>query len=235
MALGRFRGHSGAYARLMRAVSLTAGSQPFSRVLAIGAHADDIEIGCGGTLLSLTRSLPELEVWWVVLSANAERESEARESADVFLAAAPGARVEVHSFRDGFLPFVGAEVKDVFEALKERVVPDVVFTHSRDDAHQDHRLACELTWNTFRDQLILEYEVPKWDGDLGCPNVFFPLTRSVAAEKVSLLARHFPSQAGKNWFDADVFTGLMRLRGLEANAPERYAEAFAARKLSLVV
>ena len=143
------------------------------------------------------------------------------------------ANVEVHSFRDGFLPYVGAEVKDVFEALKARVEPDLVFTHTRHDLHQDHRLACELTWNTFRNHLILEYEVPKVDGDIGNPNLYVPLTEATARAKVDLLERHFASQAGKHWFDRETFLGLMRLRGLEAVAPERYAEAFTSRKAVL--
>jgi LmbE family N-acetylglucosaminyl deacetylase len=208
-------------------------AEPLARVLAIGCHSDDIEIGCGGTLLSLTRSTPGLEVVWLVLAAAGERGDEARASAEAFLAAAGAARVEVHGFRDGFLPHSGAEVKELFEHLKGRVDPQLVLTHTRDDLHQDHRLACELTWNTFRDQLILEYEVPKVDGDLGRPNLFVPLSSAIAEEKVALLERHFPSQAAKHWFDRDLFMGLMRLRGMEAIAPERYAEAFTCRKLVL--
>lgn len=205
------------------------------RVLAIGCHADDVEIGCGGTLLTLVRSNPELEVDWVVLAAPGERGAEARESASAFLAGAVEARVEVHEFRDGFLPYVGGEVKNVFEQLKHRVDPQVVFTHAGYDFHQDHRLACELTWNTFRNHLILEYEIPKVDGDLGRPNVFVPLAAEVVEEKLALIERHFRSQAGKHWFDRETFLGLMRLRGMEAVAPERYAEAFTSRKAVLAV
>ena len=208
-----------------------SGLAPLRRVLAIGSHSDDIEIGCGGTLLTLTRSNPECEVDWVVLAAAGERGGEARASAEEFLAAASVARVEVHSFRDGFLPYDGAEVKELFEDLKSRVDPQLVLTHTRHDLHQDHRLACELTWNTFRDHLILEYEIPKVDGDLGTPNVFVPLTESVVEEKLTLLERHFPSQSGKHWFDRETFSGLMRLRGMEAVAPERFAEAFTGRKV----
>jgi LmbE family N-acetylglucosaminyl deacetylase len=206
---------------------------PLRRVLVIGCHADDAEIGCGGTLLTLTRSIPDLEVDWIVLSASGERAEEARSSAQAFLADAAVSRVEVHGFRDGFLPYHGGEVKEVFEDLKGRVDPELVLTHTRDDLHQDHRLACELTWNTFRDHLILEYEIPKVDGDLGRPNVFVPLTASIAKEKVDLLLEHFPTQAGKHWFDRELFLGLMRIRGMEAVAPERLAEAFTARKLAL--
>jgi LmbE family N-acetylglucosaminyl deacetylase len=214
---------------LTRPLSLTAFGS-LRRVLAIGCHADDIEIGCGGTLLSLTRANPELEVDWVVLGASDQRETEARASARAFLADAGAARVEVHGFRDGFMPYTGAEVKELFEDLKRRVDPELVLTHGRFDLHQDHRLACELTWNTFRHHLILEYEIPKVDGDLGTPNLFVPLSATVALEKVALLEEHFPTQAGKHWFDRDLFLGLMRLRGMEAVARERYAEAFTCRK-----
>jgi LmbE family N-acetylglucosaminyl deacetylase len=199
-------------------------------VLAIGCHADDIEIGCGGTLLTLVRAYPGLAVHWLVLAAPGERGIEARASASSFLADAGAAEVEVHEFRDGFLPYVGADVKQVFEDLKARLDPQIVFTHSGYDFHQDHRLACELTWNTFRNHLILEYEIPKVDGDLGRPNVFVPLAQETVDEKLELLERHFPTQSGKHWFDRETFLGLMRLRGMEAVAPSRYAEAFTARK-----
>ena len=206
-------------------------AEPLRRVLAIGCHADDIEIGCGGTLLRLARGNPELEVDWVVLAAEGERADEARASAERFLSAVATPRVEVLGFRDGFLPYVGGEVKDAFEELKGRVDPQLVLTHSGYDFHQDHRLACELTWNTFRNHAILEYEIPKVDGDLGRPNVFVPLSDELVEEKLALLERHFPSQAGRHWFDRETFLGLMRLRGLESVAPDRYAEAFTCRKI----
>ena len=206
---------------------------PLRSVLAIGCHADDIEIGCGGTLLTLTRSNPDCKVDWVVLAAPGARGDEARASAEAFLSASAVARVEVHGFRDGFLPYRGGEVKELFEDLKTRVDPQLVLTHTRHDLHQDHRLACELTWNTYRNHLILEYEIPKVDGDLGTPNVFMPLTEAIVEEKLTLLERHFPSQAGKHWFDRDTFSGLMRLRGLESIAPQRFAEAFTCRKVVL--
>jgi LmbE family N-acetylglucosaminyl deacetylase len=213
-------------------LSLSA-AEPLQRVLAIGCHADDIEIGCGGTLLMLAHSYPDLEVDWIVLAAPGKRAEEARESATAFLSGLAHARVEVHEFRDGFLPYVGGAVKEAFEELKSRVDPQVVFTHAGYDFHQDHRLACELTWNTFRHHLILEYEIPKVDGDLGRPNVFVPLTAAVVEAKLALIERHFPSQSGKHWFDRDTFLGLMRLRGMEAVASERYAEAFTCRKVLL--
>jgi LmbE family N-acetylglucosaminyl deacetylase len=214
----------------MLALTLAATNRPIERVLAIGCHADDIEIGCGGTILALTRAWPGLEVTWVVVAAHGARADEAKSGAGAFLADARSSDVRVHEFRDGFLPYVGSEVKEVFEALKD-VRPDLVLTHTREDLHQDHRLACELTWNTFRDHLILEYEIPKYDGDLGEPNVFVPLGEPVVEEKLRLLREHYPSQRGKHWFDDELFRGLMRIRGMESAT--RYAEAFTCRKLPL--
>jgi LmbE family N-acetylglucosaminyl deacetylase len=208
-------------------------AEPLRRVLAIGCHADDIEIGCGGTLLALARAYPELEVDWVVLAAEGSRADEARASAKGFLAGFSNSCVEVFGFRDGFLPYLGGEVKDAFEALKSRVDPQLVLTHTGYDFHQDHRLACELTWNTFRNHAILEYEIPKVDGDLGRPNVFVPLSAELVEEKLALLERFFPSQGVRHWFDRETFLGLMRLRGMECVAPDRYAEAFTARKTVL--
>lgn len=215
----------------MLGFALEALARPIERVLAIGCHADDIEIGCGGTLIALSRARPSLAVTWVVLAAPGERAAEARASAQAFLADADRSDVRIHEFRDGFLPYVGGEVKEVFEELKE-VQPDLVFTHTRHDLHQDHHLACELTWNTFRNHLILEYEIPKYDGDLGSPNVFVPLEESLVEEKLRIVRTHYGSQHGKHWFDDELFRGLMRLRGMESAT--RYAEAFTCRKLTLV-
>jgi len=200
------------------------------RVLAIGCHADDIEIGCGGSLLALTRARPEVHVTWVVLTASGTRADEARSSAAAFLDSAARADIRVLGLRESFLPYQGGEVKEAFEELKS-VEPDVIFTHTRHDLHQDHRLACELTWNTFRDHLVLEYEVPKYDGDLGTPNVFVPLDESVVDDKLRLIGEHFESQSGKHWFDDELFRPLLRIRGMEAAS--RYAEAFTCRKLRL--
>src|SRR5215475_9946131 len=210
---------------------LPAGGLP-RRVLAIGAHADDIEIGCGGALLTLLRAEPGVHVTWLILTAGGQRADEARASAEAFLADAGSFDLRIVGLRDGFLPY-GPEAKEVFEELKGEVDPQLVFTHARSDLHQDHRLACELTWNTFRDHTILEYEVPKFDGDLGQPNVYIGLTEEVTREKLRLLHSHFPSQSGKHWFDDETFLGLMRLRGMEARCPERYAEAFYGRKIVL--
>lgn len=216
----------------MLGFSLEALARPIERVLAIGCHADDIEIGCGGTLIALSRARPGLALTWVVLAAPGDRATEARASAQAFLADAGVPDVRIHEFRDGFLPYVGGEVKEVFEELKE-VRPDLVFAHTRHDLHQDHRLACELTWNTFRNHLILEYEIPKYDGDLGSPNVFVPLEESLVEEKLRVLRAHYASQHSKHWFDDELFRGLMRLRGMESAS--QYAEAFTCRKLALLV
>lgn len=203
------------------------------RVLAIGAHADDIEIGCGGTFLTWLRDDVPLDVTWVVCGARDDRAGEARRSADYFLHRASRRAVIVHGFRDGYFPYEGAGLKDEFERLKGDIEPDLVFTHYRDDRHQDHRVVSDLTWNTFRHHTILEYEVPKYDGDLGAPNVFVPFAREVAEAKAHALLTLFPSQTVKHWFTAETFLGLARLRGIEAVASAPYAEGFYVRKLRL--
>lgn len=212
---------------------LFGGATPIERVLAIGCHADDIEIGCGGTLLRLAAMYPAAEVLWVVLTADAARADEARLSSADFTAGFGSARVLFGGFRDGFLPYGGGAVKEFFEALKDEIVPDVIFTHQRGDLHQDHRLACELTWNTFRDHLVLEYEIPKYDGDLGAPNVFVHLDEPTVNRKIELLLAHFGSQSERGWFTDDLFRALLRLRGMESNSPSGQAEAFYSRKLVL--
>jgi len=212
----------------MLSLDLGAAVPAPRRVLAVGCHSDDIEIGCGGTLLTLTRSVPDLHVTWVVLAAEGVRADEANASAAAFLAGAPSSDVRVLGHRESFLPYNGAGVKEAFEGLKD-AAPDLVFTHTREDLHQDHRLASELTWNTFRDHLILEYEIPKYDGDLGRPNVFVPLDDAAVDDKLRLLETHFVSQREKHWFDGELFRGLMRVRGMEC--ARHYAEAFVCRKL----
>jgi LmbE family N-acetylglucosaminyl deacetylase len=200
------------------------------RILVVGCHSDDIEIGCGGTLLRLLDSHRSAVVRWVVMSARDERANEARASAEALLHEASESEIILHDFADGFLPYSGPAVKESFEVLKD-FQPDVILTHQRHDLHQDHRLVCELTWNTFRDHLILEYEIPKYDGDLGAPNVFVALDEVTCFRKVELLMRHFGSQRSKRWFTEDVFLGLMRLRGIESGSGSQYAEAFYGRKL----
>ncbi|HWB46972.1 MAG TPA: PIG-L deacetylase family protein [Hyphomicrobiaceae bacterium] len=201
------------------------------RVLCLGAHSDDIEIGVGATLLGWKARGFELDVTWCVLSGSGEREAEARNSAQDFLEGVSRQRVDVLSFKDGFFPSEAAAIKEWFEKLKGRVDPSIIFTHRSDDAHQDHREVARHTWNTFRDHLILEYEVPKWDGDMGQPNLYIPASAAVLQRKVDLLVAHFGSQRSKHWFDEETFRGLARLRGMECRAPERYAEGFFARKL----
>lgn len=201
-------------------------------VLAIGAHGDDIEIGCGGTLLSL-RQLYDLRVRWVVMGcADDARALEAERSAQTLLGP-DVVEVSLGRYPDAFLPYYGEEVKREFERLKAEIEPALIFTHYRHDLHQDHRLVCELTWNTFRGHLILEYEVPKYDGDLGSPNLFVHLGGAVAEQKIAHLIEQFPSQAARSWFTPDLFRALLRIRGMESRSPSGLAEAFYARKLVL--
>ncbi len=208
------------------------GATPL-RLLAIGAHPDDIEIGCGGTLIRLLDDGVVSEVCMLILSGNAQRAAEAQASAAALLAGAAECRVIVRDFTDGFFPYQGQEVKRLFEELKADLSPDLIFTHQRRDLHQDHRLTCELSWNTFRNHMILEYEVPKYDGDMGRPNLFVPLEDDIRERKVAHLMTHFPSQLVKHWFNEEVFSGLLRLRGMECNSPTSFAEAFYCRKAVL--
>jgi len=217
----------------MRALQLARPGDRLS-ILCLGAHSDDIEIGAGATLLGLIERGIKLDVHWCVLSGGAIREAEARASAADFLCGAASANVEVLSFPDGFFPEMGEAIKEWFESLKRRIEPDVILTHRRDDAHQDHRQVCRLTWNTFRDHQILEYEIPKWDGDFGQPNVYMPVSAAALDRKIELLLKHFGTQRSKQWFDADTFRGLARIRGMECRATERFAEAFFGRKLTLI-
>ena len=216
-------------------VPLTLGRPEASvaRALVIGAHPDDIEIGCAGTLLKLIEQSAISEIRWVVLSGEGERAKEARRSAEALLEGVPRSEVVIRDFPDGFFPYEGKRVKDFFEGLKSEFSPDVVFTHQRDDLHQDHRVTCELTWNTFRDHLILEYEVPKYDGDMSAPNAFVPLSERLSQRKIAHLMDHFASQRDKHWFREDLFTSLLRLRGMECNSPSSHAEAFYCRKAVL--
>jgi LmbE family N-acetylglucosaminyl deacetylase len=199
----------------------------------LGAHSDDIEIGCGGTLLRLLAERPGCTVDWVVFSATPDRERESRASAADFLKDAAAANVRVEHFRESFFPAQYTEIKERLGEVRRSIEPDVVFSHRLQDRHQDHRTIAELTWNAYRSHLVLEYEIAKYEGDLGQPNVFVPLTRAVADRKVELLAKHFPTQSDKPWFRPDTFHGLMSLRAVECLAPEGRAEAFHASKLVL--
>jgi LmbE family N-acetylglucosaminyl deacetylase len=203
------------------------------RFLFLGAHCDDVEIGCGGTVLELLARYPSASVDWIVLSSDKARAAEARRAAKLFLAGARESRVTIKGFRNGFFPTKAAEIKEFFEQIKSSCSPDVIFTHYRDDLHQDHRIVGELTWNTFRDHLILEYEIPKYDGGLGSPNVFVPLTRASRDRKIEIVMKTFASQRSKAWFSADTFDALLRLRGIECNAPHGIAEAYYARKIAI--
>jgi LmbE family N-acetylglucosaminyl deacetylase len=201
-------------------------------VLCLGAHSDDIEIGCAGTILRLAKELPDAWFHWIVFGAGGSREREARTAATLIV----GDRlktIQVNGFQDGFMPYIGNDVKAFFENKLKTISPDVIFTHFRDDAHQDHRLISELTWNTFRDHLILEYEIPKYDGDLGRPNFYVPLSREYYQKKVDVLMTAFETQRSKRWFHESTFLGLMRMRGVECNASSGYAEAFYSRKCVL--
>jgi LmbE family N-acetylglucosaminyl deacetylase len=196
------------------------------QVLCLGAHSDDIEIGCGGTLLKLIEMYPDLSVCWIVFGATGEREKEAIKSAENFLSSVNRKEIVIKGFKDGFFPYIGAEIKVYFEELKQEVNPDLILTHYRQDLHQDHRIISELTRNTFRNHLIWEYEIPKYDGDLGSPNLFVHLSKSICQQKIQHLMSHFRTQSNKQWFTEETFTAILRIRGIESNATEQYAEGF---------
>lgn len=209
-------------------------STKIRRVLCLGAHSDDIEIGAGGTLLRLIGQVPGIEIHWVVFGGDVpERQEEARRSAEQLLAAVERKTIVTHGFRDAFFPSQVGPIKERFEQVKQAFAPDLVFTHFRDDLHQDHRLINQLTWNTFRSHLVLEYEIVKYDGDLGQPNVFVPLSADIVQMKIDHLLAHFATQRDKQWYDEEAFRGYLRIKGIECNSPTRYAEAFHGRKLVL--
>jgi LmbE family N-acetylglucosaminyl deacetylase len=212
---------------------LGSPQRPIRRILCLGAHCDDIEIGCGGTMLRLLHENSNREVYWRVFSSNPMRKQEALRSARLFLEPAKLKKVAVRNYRDGFFPSFHARIKDEFERMKNELSPDLILTHYRHDLHQDHRTIGEMTWNTFRNQLILEYEIPKYDGDLGSPNFFFHLDEEVCQKKIRCLLDAFRSQRKKPWFTEDTFRAILRLRGVESNAPGRFAEGFYCRKLVL--
>lgn len=220
---------------MIQQVSFNGASEFGPHLLCLGAHSDDIEIGCGGTILKFLKTYPNAKVTWVVFSGKGSRIEEAEASASSFLATASEKQIFVKDFRDGFFPYNGADIKEYFEELKSTVDPDLVFTHYRDDRHQDHRVISDLTWNTFRDHMILEYEIPKFDGDFGSPNCYTHLDKSTCQQKVDLLMKHFGTQANKHWFTEETFFAYLRLRGIESRAPENYAEAFYCRKMVLQV
>ncbi len=217
----------------MLELGLNTDSTRECRVLCLGAHCDDIEIGCGATILKLATTHQNLHICWAVFSSTPEREQEARNSATVFLAEVAKKKVLIHTLRDGYLPYLGGEVKNRFEQIKREFSPDVIFTHYRRDLHQDHRLISELTWNTFRNHFILEYEVPKYDGDFGSPNLFVPVAESICHRTIDYILGAFISQSEKHWFSRELFSSILRLRGMEANASSGHAEGFYCRKAIL--
>lgn len=202
-------------------------------ILCLGAHCDDIEIGCGGTILRLVEAHPKLEITWVVFSSNEIRAKETASSFDKFLAPIRKKSLEINRFRNGYFPYVGPEIKDYFEELKARVQPDIIFSHYKNDLHQDHRVIAELTWNTFRDHWILEYEIPKFDGGMGSPNLFVPTSIDHAEKKSEILLECYKTQTKRSWFSKSTFDALMRLRGIECNSESGYAEAYYSRKIVL--
>lgn len=201
------------------------------KILCLGAHSDDIEIGCGGTILRLLEEVEKVEVKWIVFSANDKRDEEAEKSAKMFLGKARRKNLIVKHFRESYFPYIGAEIKNYLEEIKKEFTPDIIFTHYRYDLHQDHRLISELTWNTFRDHLILEYEIIKYDGDLGSPNLFIHLDKEICSKKIEYILKSFKTQGTRKWFTKDAFLSILRLRGVESNAPNMYAEAFYCRKM----
>ena len=216
----------------MLGMKLNKNNNQDIKIICFGAHCDDIEMGCGGTLLSILKKYKNVEVYWVVLSSNLKRGEEARSSADVFLKYVKRKTIEINKFRNGFFPYDGGEIKKYFEMLKDRFSPDLIFSHYRNDLHQDHRMVSELTWNTFRNHLILEFEIPKYDGDFGTPNFFVPLHPSICKNKVISILKIFKTQADKHWLTEDLLYSILRVRGMECVSPSNYAEAFYCRKLS---
>jgi LmbE family N-acetylglucosaminyl deacetylase len=221
------------YNQTMRKIEIGGKPRGGLKILCLGAHSDDIEIGCGGTILRLLSENGDVDVSWVVFGSAGRRNGEARASANRFLAGAKKRRIILGTFEDGYFPYNGGAIKTFFERLKKRVSPDLIFTHYRHDLHQDHRLISELTWNTFRDHLILEYEVVKYDGDFGTPNVFVHLSPSVCDQKIDHIMGSFKSQRSKDWFSPDAFLSVLRIRGIESRAPDKYAEGFYGRKLTI--
>jgi len=218
--------------RLVTTLGLLRQLDRRPEILCLGAHCDDIEIGCGGTLLHLLKERRDVAVTWVVFSSTKKRAGEAAAAAKLFLKGARAQTVRIEAFTDGYFPYRGAEIKRYFEGLKRAISPSLIFTHYRDDRHQDHRLVSDTTWQTFRDSMILEYEIPKYDGDLGVPNVFAHLGAATCERKIRYIVRSYKTQAAKPWFTEETLRAMLRLRGVESRAP-RYAEAFYGRKIIL--
>lgn len=201
------------------------------KILCLGAHPDDIEIGCGGVILRILEEYDNVHFFWVIFSAEEDRKIEANNSTKNFLKKAKSKKINIEEFRENYFPFIGTSIREYFSQLKDLFSPDIIFTHYQSDAHQDHRLISNFTWNTFRNHLILEYEIPKYDGDLGSPNLFFPLSESICQKKIKYILNNFNTQKIKHWFTEDTFWSLLRLRGIESTSPSKYAEAFYGRKI----
>lgn len=217
----------------MNNLTLDLGSSAEPSVLCLGAHCDDIEIGCAATISQISKNIPNVRIDWVVFSANGDRREEAANAAEHIAGGAETLNLHFFEFRDGYLPYEGSTPKDRLKELAKGWNPDVIFTHYGNDAHQDHRLISEITYNLFRDHLILEYEIPKYDGDLGQPNLFVPITKEAGDKKINALLHNFKSQANKHWFTDETFRSLLRLRGIESGRQHVYAEAFYCRKMGI--
>lgn len=201
------------------------------KILCLGAHCDDIEIGCGATLMRLLDEHPNAEVLWVVFSSNETREIEARKSAEIYLKNHKNFKIEINQFRNGFFPYIAQDIKEYFEQLKQSFDPDLIFSHYLLDRHQDHRTIAELTWNTFRNHTILQYEILKYEGDLKTPNFYSIINSGYLEKKVNLLLSCFISESDKHWFTKESFMALMRIRGVESGGVTGYAEGFHADKI----
>lgn len=215
----------------MKKINFIKGIDSTCKLLCLGAHSDDIEIGCGGTILRLMKEGHIAEVQWIVFSANGPREVEAKKSANLFLRDVKNKSILINNYKDGFFPYIGHEIKEYFEKYLKSYSPDLIFTHCRNDLHQDHRLISELTWNTFRNHLILEYEIVKYDGDFGTKNFYVHLDSEISNKKIEHIRNCFKTQENRKWFTDDSFLSILRLRGIESNAPDKYAEAFYCRKI----
>ena len=201
------------------------------KILCIGAHSDDIEIGCGGSILRFLSEYKDVEVYWAVLGSNGKRDKEVIGSANKFLANAKKKKIIIKNFKNSYFPYVGGEIKKFFEKNLKKISPEIIFTHYRNDLHQDHRIVSDLTWNTFRDHHILEYEIIKYDGDIGTPNFYVHLSNEVCREKIEIISESFKTQRNKDWFTKDSFYSILRVRGIESRAPEKFAEGFYCRKI----